>query len=132
MTKTSQTIARHYKSLQTADELLAERAHRDPSAYAELYDRYLNPVYRYFFLRLGNRPEAEDLTSQVFLAALKSLPGYRQGSSFAPGCSASPAASWPIITACAGRRSRWSRWGTYPRCTSPPWRAWRAANNCAA
>jgi RNA polymerase sigma-70 factor (ECF subfamily) len=82
MTKSSQYVARHYESLEMADEHLAERAHRDPGAYAELYDRYLNPVYRYFFLRLGSQPEAEDLTSQVFLAALESLPGYRRGSSF--------------------------------------------------
>jgi RNA polymerase sigma-70 factor (ECF subfamily) len=82
MTKTSQYVAQHYESLEMEDELLVTRAHRDPCAYAVLYDRYLNPVYRYFFLRLGSRPEAEDLTSQVFLAALESLPGYRQGSSF--------------------------------------------------
>jgi RNA polymerase sigma-70 factor (ECF subfamily) len=82
MTKTLQTIAGHYESLEMADETLAARALQDPGAYAELYDRYLNPVYRYFFLRLGSRPEAEDLTSQVFLAALESLPGYRTGSPF--------------------------------------------------
>ena len=82
MTKTSQKAAQQCALLEMADELLTERAPWDPGAYAELYDRYLNPVSRSFFLALGGRPEAEDWTPQVFLAALESLPGYRQGSSF--------------------------------------------------
>jgi len=61
------------------DDALAERACQDPHAYAQLYDRYLKQVYRYFLLRLGQRQEAEDLTSQVFLAALEALPGYQSG-----------------------------------------------------
>ena len=59
------------------DDVLAERACHDPYVYAQLYDRYLKQVYRYFLLRLGQRQEAEDLTSQVFLAALEALPGYQ-------------------------------------------------------
>lgn len=82
MTKTSQYVAQQYESHEMKDEFLVARVPRDLGAYAELYDRYLNPVYRYFFLRLGSRPEAEDLTSQVFLAALESLSSYRSGGSF--------------------------------------------------
>jgi len=52
------------------DDALAERACQNPYAFAQLYDRYLKQVYRYFPLRLGQRQDAEDLTSQVFLAAL--------------------------------------------------------------
>jgi RNA polymerase sigma-70 factor, ECF subfamily len=64
------------------DDALAERACQDPHAYGQLYDRYLKQVYRYFLLRLGQRQEAEDLTSQVFLAALEALPGYQRNGHF--------------------------------------------------
>jgi RNA polymerase sigma-70 factor (ECF subfamily) len=64
------------------DDVLAETACQDPYAYAQLYDRYLKQVYRYFLLRLGQRQEAEDLTSQVFLAALEALPGYQRDGHF--------------------------------------------------
>jgi RNA polymerase sigma-70 factor (ECF subfamily) len=64
------------------DDALAETACQDPYAYAQLYDRYLKQVYRYFLLRLGQRQEAEDLTSQVFLAALEALPTYQSDGQF--------------------------------------------------
>lgn len=64
------------------DDALAERACQDPLVYAQLYDRYLKQVYRYFLLRLGQRQEAEDLTAQVFLAALEALPGYQRNGHF--------------------------------------------------
>jgi RNA polymerase sigma-70 factor (ECF subfamily) len=38
-----------------------------------IYDDNVNRLYRLMFSKVGNRPDAEDLTSQVFVAALKSL-----------------------------------------------------------
>lgn len=38
-------------------------------AFAELYDTYLDSVYRYAYYRTGNRHPAEYLTEQVFLQA---------------------------------------------------------------
>ena len=56
----------------------------DADAFAELYRRYLNPVYRFLFRRTGgNVSLAEELTSQVFLDALDNLPHYRERGSFA-------------------------------------------------
>lgn len=49
----------------------------DPEAFAVLYNRYLTPIYRYIYLRLGNKADAEDLTSEVFLRALKKIDSYR-------------------------------------------------------
>jgi RNA polymerase sigma-70 factor (ECF subfamily) len=38
-----------------------------------LYQEQLGPIYRYIYSKVGNREEAEDLTSQVFLKAVRSL-----------------------------------------------------------
>jgi len=61
-----------------ADLVAAARA--NPAAFAPLYARYLQPVYRYCYLRLGERGAAEDATSEVFLKALAALPHYRDHS----------------------------------------------------
>ncbi|MGH9710978.1 MAG: RNA polymerase sigma factor, partial [Candidatus Acidiferrales bacterium] len=54
-----------------ADErLLAEAAQKDPSRFAELYELHFERVYAYVARRVGNRVEAQDLTSEVFHQAL--------------------------------------------------------------
>jgi RNA polymerase sigma-70 factor (ECF subfamily) len=64
-----------------ADEAaLVARAQVDRAAFAPLYERYLDPVYRYCYRRLGTREAAEDATSVVFAKALAALPEYRAGS----------------------------------------------------
>jgi len=67
------------------DSALTERSRfGDAEAFAELYRRYLNPVYRFLFKRTGgNVALAEDFTSQVFLEALDNLPKYRDRGRFA-------------------------------------------------
>lgn len=63
-----------------ADDLaLVAAARRDPRAFAALYERYLNPVYRFCYARLRSEPAAEDATSQVFIKALQALPQFRDG-----------------------------------------------------
>lgn len=44
----------------------------------DLYRRHAVGVYQFIFSRCGNRPDAEDLTAQVFL---RSLPNLRSGAS---------------------------------------------------
>jgi RNA polymerase sigma factor (sigma-70 family) len=63
------------------DELIAN-VPVDAAAFGVLYRRYLDPVYRYFYARVGSPAEAEDLTSQVFLAAFESLANYRSQGRF--------------------------------------------------
>jgi RNA polymerase sigma-70 factor (ECF subfamily) len=56
---------------------------RDPNAFGELYDRFVERVYRYLYFRIGSHPEAEDLTEQVFLKAWEAIGRYRwQGRPF--------------------------------------------------
>ncbi|TAK29754.1 MAG: sigma-70 family RNA polymerase sigma factor [Chloroflexota bacterium] len=56
---------------------LVEAARKDPRAFAPLYERYLGAVYRYCYVRLGDRQADEDTTSEVFLKALTGLSGFR-------------------------------------------------------
>ena len=62
---------------------LARQALRDVEAFAELYRRNLTRVYRYHMAHTGNTRDAEDLTSQTFMAALEGLRLFRGSGSFA-------------------------------------------------
>ncbi len=46
-----------------------------------LYQEQLGPIYRFIYSKVGNREEAEDLTSQVFLKALRGLDAERSPAS---------------------------------------------------
>ncbi len=41
--------------------------------FEEIYDAQVVPIYRFIYARVGNRPDAEDLTAQVFLRAVEQL-----------------------------------------------------------
>ncbi len=45
----------------------------DAEAFGEIYDRYLDTVYRYIFFRVSATALAEDLTSETFLRALRRI-----------------------------------------------------------
>jgi len=64
------------------DATLAQRAKNDPAAFAELYRRHVDHVYRYLLLRTGNVDDAQDLTTQTFIAALENIARYRPQASF--------------------------------------------------
>ena len=75
-----------------ADAHLAHLARTDAEAFAELYRRHVTSVYRYHMAHTGNVNDAEDLTSQTFMAALEGIRSYRGTGSFPgsdphdPGC----------------------------------------------
>ncbi|MEY4731540.1 MAG: hypothetical protein RL681_486, partial [Candidatus Parcubacteria bacterium] len=48
----------------------------EASAFGLLYDRYQPQIYRFIFLKVSRREEAEDLTHQVFLQALQHIGEY--------------------------------------------------------
>lgn len=64
------------------DEELAARAARDFAAFAELYQRYLEPVYRYVRAQTRDRATAEDLTAQVFFKALNAADTFKGEGSY--------------------------------------------------
>jgi RNA polymerase sigma-70 factor, ECF subfamily len=63
-----------------SDAELVALSQRHPDAFAQLYARYLDPVHRYCYRRLGSREAAEDATSLVFAKALSALPRYHDTS----------------------------------------------------
>ena len=60
------------------DARLVALAKTDLRAFAPLYARYFDPVYRYCYRRLGHPEAAADAAAQVFAKALAALPGYRE------------------------------------------------------
>ena len=55
------------------ERILVEAAQRDPSRFAELYERNFDRVYAYVSRRLTDRSAVEDVTAEVFRQALANL-----------------------------------------------------------
>ena len=55
---------------------LIERAKQDKEAFGELYERYVDRIFNYVYYRVGNRADAEDLTSRIFYRALQHIGRY--------------------------------------------------------
>lgn len=56
---------------------LIERAKKgEASAFGLLYDKYQPQIYRFIYLKVGHREEAEDLTHQVFLKSWGNINEY--------------------------------------------------------
>ena len=51
-------------------------AQQDPSAFGQLYERYVDRIYSYIYHRVGNVHDAQDLTSRTFYRALSHLRTY--------------------------------------------------------
>src|SRR5215510_14270944 len=55
------------------EKTLVEAAQRDPSRFADLYEKHFYRVYGYVARRVGDRHQAEDLTADVFREALAGI-----------------------------------------------------------
>lgn len=83
-----------------ADErLLVEAARKDPSRFAELYENHFERVYAYVIRRVGNRQEAEDITSEVFHQALEKIGSFEWRGV--------PFAAWLLRIAVNATTDRW-------------------------
>jgi RNA polymerase sigma-70 factor (ECF subfamily) len=61
------------------DALLVLAAQDDHAAFASLYDRYFDAIFRFCYYRLGNWQEAEDAVGDIFANALGGIGRYRAG-----------------------------------------------------
>lgn len=56
---------------------IVSKALKEPPAFAELSDCYVDKVYTYVFYRTGNKALTEDIVSSAFLKALNNLNTFR-------------------------------------------------------
>ena len=86
---------------QDDERALIAAAQADPARFEDLYDRYVHRVYGFVSRRVGNRAEAEDITSAVFEQALSSLPRFEWRGV--------PFAAWLIRIAANALADHWRR-----------------------
>jgi len=63
--------------VQNEESLIRRAQQHDQDAFAQLYEEYFDKIYRYIAFKIGNKTEAEDMTQQVFLNAIKSISSFR-------------------------------------------------------
>jgi RNA polymerase sigma-70 factor (ECF subfamily) len=63
--------------VQSEASLIRRAQMGDQVALTQLYEENFDRIYRYIALKIGDRTEAEDMTQQVFLHALKAISSYR-------------------------------------------------------
>ena len=69
--------------MQDEENIVRRAKQHDQAALTQLYEENFNKIYRYIVLKIGERTEAEDMTQQVFVKALKSISSYKwQGKPF--------------------------------------------------
>jgi RNA polymerase sigma-70 factor (ECF subfamily) len=66
----------------TTDQSLALQARQNRQAFLMLYQRYVDRVYAYQLVRTNNEQDAQDLTSDTFVAALDSLATFQLTGNF--------------------------------------------------
>lgn len=63
--------------LEGEDKLIRGAKRGEAGCFNELYSHYLAPIYRFIYMKVTNREEAEDLTHEVFLSAWQNMARYR-------------------------------------------------------
>ena len=63
--------------MQDEQSLIRRAQEHDQVALTQIYEENFDKIYRYVVLKIGDRAEAEDMTQQVFLNALKSIKSYK-------------------------------------------------------
>jgi RNA polymerase sigma-70 factor (ECF subfamily) len=61
------------QKIRSDQELVQRSANGDQEAYGDLYERYLDRIYRYVYFRVDNAEEAEDLTETTFIRVWEDL-----------------------------------------------------------
>ncbi len=62
--------------MQDETSLVRRARQRDEEAWTRLYEDNFDRIYRYVVLKIGERTEAEDITQQVFVNAIKAIGSY--------------------------------------------------------
>jgi len=57
-------------------EIIKKAKNGDGKAFGKLYDEYMPKIYRFVFLKIGRKADAEDLTHQIFMNAWQNVDRY--------------------------------------------------------
>ena len=63
--------------MQDEESLVRRAQQHEQEAFTQLYERHFDKIYRYVALKIGNKMEAEDVTQQVFLNALRAISSFK-------------------------------------------------------
>lgn len=66
------------KSPEELKDLIQRAQAGDSTAFSDLYEQYLTPIFRFVFFRVRTKEDAEDLTQHVFLKAWAALPKFKE------------------------------------------------------
>src|SRR5213080_5155146 len=78
MSDADQAVARlPRESTESVRELVAKAKQGNKEALEELYLLHFDRIYSYLHMSVGNRHDAEDLTTQVFVKMLESIGKFR-------------------------------------------------------
>lgn len=64
------------KNERSESEIIQRATEGDSNAFGQLYEKYIDDIYSYVYYRTSDTKEAEDLTSRVFLRALRHIENY--------------------------------------------------------
>jgi len=92
------------------ERVLVEAARADPARFLDLYERHFHRVYAYVLRRARNRPDAEDVTAEVFHRALEHLDQFEWRGT--------PFVAWLFRIASHALADHWARAGR--QTSSPP------------
>ncbi|RFC53788.1 RNA polymerase sigma factor [Brumimicrobium aurantiacum] len=71
--RTVNPIYHHSDQMLLQERNWIEMAKKDPKEFAPLYKKYHEQIFRYIYQRMDDKQAASDVTSQVFLKAIKNL-----------------------------------------------------------
>ena len=75
----SQSAKRSRLPLVNERQLVLQAQAGSAEAFGQLYDAYMERIYRFIYFRVEDQQTAEDITSQVFLRAWNNLDRFRLG-----------------------------------------------------
>jgi RNA polymerase sigma-70 factor (ECF subfamily) len=58
------------------ESLIKQAVQHDREAFANLYDRYVDYIYKHVYYLVSNKSDAEDITQEVFIKAWKAIHKY--------------------------------------------------------
>jgi RNA polymerase sigma factor (sigma-70 family) len=79
------------ETTQAENTIILKAIKRDKDAFAHLYDAYVDLIYRYVYYRVASKPDAEDITQDVFFRAWRAIDKYK--------ITQSPFKAWLIVIA---------------------------------